>query len=106
MKATSIADMFLEASAALNAECEAATSRALAGIGRIRAGLEALEALEALDVASPVLPSDVTPTPALSQGEAATSRALAGLGRIRACHEALEALEALDVAPPVLHGRA
>ena len=64
----SIADAALEASAALNAEGEAATSRALAGIGRIRAGLEALEALE---VARPVLPGEATPPPAPSHGEAA-----------------------------------
>jgi hypothetical protein len=66
--APSIADAALEASAALNAIGEAATSRALAGLGRIRAGLEALEALE---VARPVLPGEATPPPAPSHGEAA-----------------------------------
>lgn len=57
----SIADAALEASAALNAEGQAATARALAGLGRIRAGLEALEALE---VPRPVLPGEATPAPA------------------------------------------
>ena len=85
MKATtapSIADAALEASAALNAEGEAATSRALAGLGRIRAGLEALEALE---VARPVLPGEATPPPSPSHGEAAPTlpelRADAAAGR-------------------------
>ena len=99
--APSIADAALEASAALNAIGEAATSRALAGLGRIRAGLEALEALDSVnpptlpqlraDAAAgrpvslaqvarsiaadaarrPTLPGEATPPPAPSHGEAA-----------------------------------
>jgi hypothetical protein len=85
--APSIAGAVLEASAALNAEGEAATSRALATLGRIRAGLEAIAEADAAILAAeaapapsiadgapaprPTLPGEATPPPALSHGEAA-----------------------------------
>jgi len=90
--APSIADAALEVSAALNAEGEAATARALATLGRIRAGLEAIAeadaailAAEAAPAARPVLPGEQTPPPAPSHGVAAPSlpqlRADAAAGR-------------------------
>lgn len=74
--APSIADLVAEASAALNAEGEAATARVFDRLGRIRTGLVALADADPAAIAAdarPVLPGEATPPPAPSHGEAAPS---------------------------------
>jgi len=72
--APSIADVVAEASAALNAEGEAATARVFNRLGRIRTGLIALADADAAAIdadARPVLPGEATPPRAPSHGDRA-----------------------------------
>lgn len=96
--APAIADAVLEASAALNAEGEAATSRALATLGRIRAGLEAIAEADAAILAAEAAPA---PRPTLPQ-----LRADAAAGRPVSLAQVARSIAADAARRPTLPGEA